>query len=195
MSLICKILATIVVLVGTAFSAEHFDTYNPGTLKPIDSAQRIFENNVAPSFSLRSVNGEAIDLQMFKGKKNVVISFVPAAWTPICSDQCPGYNMIYDSFEALDAVLLGITVDNVPTLWAWTKSMSPDGAPLAFPVLSDFYPHGAVAEKFGVLRTDGTSERAIFIIDKHGIVRFARVYDINLRPPIDDIFNILRQLK
>ncbi len=195
MSLSYKTTAVIVVLVGIVFSAEHFQTYNPGILKPIDSAQKIFADSTAPNFLLKSLSGEYIDLQMFFGKKNVVISFVPAAWTPICSDQWPGYNMVYDSIEAFGAVLLGITVDNLPTLWAWTKNMTPDGAPLAFSVLSDFYPHGAVAERFGVLRTDGMSERAIFVIDRHGIVRFARVYDINARPPIDDVFNILRALQ
>ena len=95
-------------------------------------------------------------MNQFREKKNVVISFVPAAWTPVCSDQWPGYNIAKDLFEENDAVLLGITVDNIPTLFAWTQEMGG----LWFPVLSDFWPHGAVAKKYGVLRSDGTSERA-----------------------------------
>jgi len=78
--------------------------------------------------------------------------------------QWPGYNIVKDLFDANDAVLLGITVDNIPTLFAWTNQMGK----LWFPVLSDFWPHGAVADTYGVLRSDGTSERAIFVIDKGG---------------------------
>ena len=92
----------------------------------------------------------------------MVISFVPAAWTPVCSDQWPGYNIAKDVFDSHDAVLLGITVDNIPTLFAWTRQMGD----LWFPVLSDFWPHGRVADSYGVLRGDGVSERALFVIDK-----------------------------
>ena len=111
-----------------------------------------------------------------------MISFVPAAWTPICSDQWPGYNLAKGLFEAQDAILLGITVDNLPTLYSWTRQMGN----LWFPVLSDFWPHGAVADKFGVLRSDGMAERALFIIDKAGILRYAKVGDINHRPDLED---------
>ncbi|MFH0994065.1 MAG: redoxin domain-containing protein [Pseudomonadota bacterium] len=90
-----------------------------------------------------SLSGETVSLSQFAGKKNVVISFVPAAWTPICSDQWPGYNLAKGLFEANDAVLLGITVDNLPTLYSWTRQMGN----LWFPVLSDFWQHGAIADK------------------------------------------------
>ncbi len=109
-----------------------------------------------------------------------MISFVPAAWTPVCSDQWPGYNIVKEMFEENDAVLLGITVDNIPTLYAWTQQMGK----LWFPILSDFWPHGAVADKYGVLRSDGVSERALFFIDKEGIIRDIRVNDINKRPDL-----------
>ena len=117
----------------------------------------------------------------YRGKKTVVISFVPAAWTPVCSDQWPGYNMARSLFESNDAVLLGITVDNLPTLYAWTRQMGQ----LWFPVLSDFWPHGEVAARYGVLRSDGVSERALFIIDKAGIIRSIMVSDINKRPDLE----------
>jgi peroxiredoxin (alkyl hydroperoxide reductase subunit C) len=94
-------------------------------------------------------------------------------------------------FDQYDAVLLGITVDNIPTLFSWTKQMGN----LWFPVLSDFWPHGAVAKKYGVLRSDGTSERALFIIDKKGIIRYIDVHDINKRPQLEDIINALEKLK
>jgi alkyl hydroperoxide reductase subunit AhpC len=82
---------------------------------------------------------------------------------------------------------LGITVDNLPTLYAWTRQMGE----LWFPVLSDFWPHGEAAQRFGVLRTDGTAERALFIIDKAGIIRFIQVSDINRRPNLKDIADAL----
>jgi len=162
--------------------------YNPGSLKPVDSRLKVKVGDKAPDFTLPSVGGEPVTLSQFRGKKHVVISFVPAAWTPVCSDQWPGYNIVKDLFEENDAVLLGITVDNIPTLYAWTKQMGQ----LWFPVLSDFWPHGAVAKKFGVLRTSGVSERAIFIIDKEGIIRFIEVSDINIRP---DLGVCARELK
>ena len=155
--------------------------YNPGKLKPIDSKLTVKVGDTAPDFSLPSVAGPKITLSQFAGKKNVVLSFVPAAWTPVCSDQWPGYNIVKELFDQNDAVLIGITVDNIPTLYAWTKQMGK----LWFPVLSDFWPHGAVAKKYGVLRSDGVSERALFVIDKKGFISSIHVSDINVRPDLE----------
>jgi peroxiredoxin (alkyl hydroperoxide reductase subunit C) len=163
-----------------------------GTLKPVDSKLKVKVGGMAPAFTLPSLRGDKISLRQYRGKKNVVISFVPAAWTPVCSDQWPGYNIAKDLFDKHDAILLGITVDNIPTLYAWTRQMSDE--PLWFPVLSDFYPHGAVASKYGVLRSDGTSERALFVIDKKGVIRYIDVHDINTRPPLEDLAGALEKL-
>jgi peroxiredoxin (alkyl hydroperoxide reductase subunit C) len=157
--------------------------YNPGTLKPLDSILKVKVGDSAPDFTLPSISGENVTISQFVGKKNVVISFVPAAWTPVCSDQWPGYNIAKGFFDKNDAVLLGITVDNIPTLYAWTQQMGK----LWFSVLSDFWPHGAVAARYGVLRSDGVSERALFIIDKAGIIQFIHVGDINVRPKLEDL--------
>jgi peroxiredoxin len=165
--------------------------YNPGQLKPVDSVLKVKVGQKSPDFILKAVSGKTVSLKDYKGKKNVVISFVPAAWTPVCSDQWPGYNIISDIFENNDAVLLGITVDNIPTLFSWTNQMGK----LWFEVLSDFWPHGAVAEKFGVLRSDGVAERALFVIDKKGIVRYVDVHNINQRPPLEDLVRELESLK
>jgi peroxiredoxin (alkyl hydroperoxide reductase subunit C) len=173
-----------IFLISPAFgaSAAYKDNiYNPGQLKPIDSQLKVKVGDPAPDFTLPSVAGEEITLSQFKGQKNVVISFVPAAWTPVCSDQWPGYNIVKDMFDENDAVLLGITADNIPTLYAWTKQMGK----LWFPVLSDFWPHGAVADRYGVLRSDGVSERALVFIDKKGIIRDIQVNDINKRPDLE----------
>ena len=145
----------------------------------------------APDFTLPSVSGEKVSLSKFLGKKNVVISFVPAAWTPVCSDQWPGYNIAKSLFEKNAAVLIGITVDNIPTLFAWTKEMGE----LWFPVLSDFYPHGSVAKKYGVLRSSGITERALFVIDKKAIIRYIDVHDINSRPGLETLMKELEKLE
>jgi peroxiredoxin len=162
-----------------------------GQLKATDSKLKVKVGEKAPDFTLPSVGGEKVSLRQFLGKKNVVLSFVPAAWTPVCSDQWPGYNITQGLFEENNAVLLGITVDNIPTLYSWTNQMGR----LWFPVLSDFFPHGAVAARFGVLRTDGTSERALFVIDKKGIIRYIDVHDINQRPPLEALMGELGKLE
>ncbi len=164
--------------------------YDPGTLKPTDSVPTVGIGDRAPDFELPSISGKRVSLSDYAGKKNVVVSFVPAAWTPVCSDQWPGYNVVEDVFAAHDAVLIGITVDNLPTLWSWTRAMNG----VWFDVLSDFWPHGATAEKYGVLRSDGVSERALFVIDKKGIIRYIDVHDINKRPRLEDLVRELEKL-
>jgi len=164
--------------------------YQPGHLKPIDSERTLKVGDKAPDFTLPSLSGEPVSLSSFAGKKNVVISFVPAAWTPVCSDQWPGYNLLRDMFEAKNAVMIGITVDNIPTLFAWTTEMGK----VWFPVLSDFWPHGEVARKYGVLRSNGVSERALFVIDREGIIRYIDVHDINERPNMETLMGELQKL-
>jgi peroxiredoxin len=168
--------------------------YPVGNLKPVDSVLKVKVGDRAPDFALPALEGDRLSLRQFLGKKNVVISFVPAAWTPVCSEQWPGYNIARNLFDKNDAVLLGITVDNIPTLYAWTRQMVNPGAKLWFSVLSDFYPHGEVASKYGVLRSNGVSERALFVIDKKGIIRYIDVHDINERPPLDDLALALEDL-
>jgi len=164
--------------------------YNPGNLKPRDSILKVKAGQSAPDFTLPAVSGEKISLSAYRGKKNVVLSFVPAAFTPVCSDQWPGYNIVKDMFEENDAMLLGITVDNIPTLHAWTRQMGK----LWFEVLSDFWPHGSVADKYGVLRSDGLSERALFFIDKEGVISAILVMDINRRPDLEACSTELKKL-
>ena len=180
-------------LAGPVFSrSEAFreNLFSMGQLKPTDSELRVKVGGKAPDFTLPSVAGEKVSLGQFLGKKNVVLSFVPAAWTPVCSDQWPGYNIAQGLFEEHNTVLLGITVDHIPTLYSWTNQMGR----LWFPVLSDFFPHGAVANRYGVLRTDGTSERALLVIDKKGIIRYIDVHDINQRPKLEALMKALGKL-
>jgi peroxiredoxin (alkyl hydroperoxide reductase subunit C) len=171
-----------------AFKGNIFDI---GKLKPVDSVLKVKVGQEAPDFTLPAVSGGKISLSQFRGKKHVVLSFIPAAWTPVCSDQWPGYNINQDLFDEYDAILLGISVDNIPTLYAWTRQMGD----LWFPILSDFYPHGEVAQRFGILRRDGTAERALIVVDKKGIIRYIDVSDINVRPSLEALLEAMKKLK
>jgi len=190
--LMISALLTTPSLVTAQTHSEAFkdNIYETGTLKPRDSVLKVKVGQKAPDFTLPAVAGGKVTLSQYKGKKNVVLSFVPAAWTPVCSDQWPGYNITKDIFDAHETILLGITVDNVPTLFAWTNQMGQ----LWFPVLSDFYPHGKVARTYGVLRSDGVTERALFVIDKKGVIRYIDVHDINKRPPLEHLARALEKL-
>jgi len=169
---------------GTALGASTAfkgDIVDPGQLKPRDSRLKVHVGDQAPDFELTAIDGSRVRLSAFRGRKNVVLSFIPAAWTPVCSDQWPGYNLAKPIFEAHNAMLLGISVDNRATQFSWTRQMGD----LWFPVLSDFWPHGAVADKFGVLRSDGMAERALIFIDMKGVITHIYVSDINKRPPLE----------
>jgi len=197
-SFICLVGSAVILAWVSAASGQSVvfkeNVYPVGQLKPTDSVLKVKIGDQAPDFTLPAVRGGKISLSQYLGEKNVVISFVPAAWTPVCSDQWPGYNIAKEFFDKNDATLLGITVDNIPTLFAWTNQMCMGGGSLWFPVLSDFYPHGAVADKYGVLRSNGVSERALFVIDKTGVIRYIDVHDINQRPPLEDLVRALEQL-
>jgi len=190
-ALFCTI---IVGLLGTSVArgaTEPKLIFDPGTLAARDSHLAVKVGDRAPDFSLPSIGGRRVSLAEYRGKRNVVLSFVPAAWTPVCSGQWPGYNIAQPVFEQRQAVVLGITTDNVPTLHAWTTNMGG----MWFEVLSDFWPHGAAAKKYGILRSDGTTERALFLIDKQGVIRYIDVHDINERPPLDKLLAELDKLK
>ena len=94
-------------------------------------------------------------------------------------------------FGKLNAQVLGISVDHVPCLKAWAESLGG----ISFPLLSDFNPLGAVARKYGVKRKEGFSERAIFVLDKYGIIRYIDIHDIGEQPPTDKIMEALDKLK
>jgi len=184
--------ATIFTFLTAAVCADTLQdhVYDLGELTPLDSELNVAAGQPAPDFTLPSVSGKQITLSQYRGKKKVVLSFVPAAFTPICSGQWPGYNLIRELFEENEAVMLGITVDNIPTLHAWTRQMGG----LWFEVLSDFWPHGAVANRYGVLRSDGLTERTLIFIDTEGIIRSILVVDINQQPSPGACARILKKM-
>jgi peroxiredoxin (alkyl hydroperoxide reductase subunit C) len=173
----------------SAIPAERI--YDTGQLKAVDSELKVKVGDPAPDFSLPTISGERISLAQFRGKKNLVLSFIPAAWTPVCSGQWPGYNIVQDMFEQTDTLLIGISTDNVPTLHAWVQEMGG----VWFPVASDFYPHGQLAEALGILRSTGETERALFLIDKEGVIRYIDVHDINSRPDLGPLVKAMQELK
>lgn len=165
--------------------------FTEGTRQPVDSVLKVKVGDIAPNFALPTIDHKSITLAEFRGTKNVVLSFVPAAWTPVCSGQWPGYNIVRDLFEETDTQLIGISVDNVPTLNAWVREMGG----LWFPVASDFHPQHRLSENLGIVRSTGETERALFLIDKHGIIRYIDVHDINTRPDLEPLVKAMRELK
>lgn len=167
------------------------EIFQPGKLKPVDSKTTLKPGDKAPEFTLPAISGKPVSLADYRGKQIVVLSFVPAAFTPVCSGQWPGYNLAEKEFAKRGAVVLGISEDNTPSQFAWVQAM--DG--LWFPVLSDFWPHGKVARAYGVLRTNGTAERALFVIDREGVIRYIDVHDINQRPDLGVLMAELDKLQ
>ncbi|HYK57837.1 MAG TPA: redoxin domain-containing protein [Bryobacteraceae bacterium] len=142
----------------------------------------------APAFELPAVVGaerRMVRLADYLGKKHLVITFHPLDWTPTCESQVPILNSMRAKFAERDAELIDISVDSVESHEAWQKN---EIGSMGFPLCSDFFPHGEVTEKFGVLRerapVPGISERAAFIVDKEGVVRFAKVYPIDQSPDL-----------
>jgi len=130
----------------------------------------ILVGSAAPDFTLSSQRGTSFHLADWRGRSNVLLLFLPAAFTPICTTELPALATYRDRFwtEAQTAVI-AITTDNAPSNLAWARSCGGD----AVTVLSDWNPHGAVASAYGVLAPDGVAERSTVIVDKNGIVRYS----------------------
>ncbi|OEF98195.1 alkyl hydroperoxide reductase [Desulfuribacillus alkaliarsenatis] len=103
----------------------------------------------------------------------------------------PSYEKEIQRFEGLNTQVVGVSVDSVPSHDAWQKSLGG----ISFPLCSDFYPHGEVTDKYGILRAEGISERALFVVDKEGIIRFIDVHPIEKQPNNEEIFAVLEKLQ
>jgi peroxiredoxin len=144
----------------------------------------------APEFSLHATPDQLVSLSDFRGRP-VILAFYPADWSPVCGDQMALYNEILTEFQRFDAELLGISVDG-----AWCHIAFSHDRRLRFPLLSDFEPKGGVARRFGVYREpDGTTERALFVIDAAGVIRWSHVSPIGINPGADGILRALESLK
>jgi peroxiredoxin len=141
-------------------------------------------------FSLEDQNEMVFTLSKFKGKK-VLLSFHPLAWTSVCSEQMKSLEKNKEAFDSLNTTAVGVSCDTVPSKKAWAKSLGIESTRL----LSDFWPHGRVAETYGIFRTKyGTSERANIIIDENQKVAFVKVYPVGQLPDIKEIIEALKKL-
>ena len=146
--------------------------------------------SIAPDFSLPSHSGGQVRLSDFRGHRHVVIAFHPLAFTPVCASQVQTYERERPRLDALEAHVLAISVDAGPSKKAWADSLGG----VSYDLLSDFHPHGEVARAYGVMRDDGISERAIFVVDKAGVIRWARQYAIPEQPDLDELFAALASI-
>jgi peroxiredoxin len=143
----------------------------------------------APDFNLQATPDQRLSLAQLRGKA-VVLVFYPADWSPVCGDQIGLYNELLSEFARYDAQIVGISVDG-----AWCHAAFSHDRKLRFPLLADFEPKGEVARRYGVyLADEGVSERALFVIDEDGIVRWSYVSPIGINPGADGILDALDQL-
>ena len=145
---------------------------------------------LAPDFTLRSTPDQSVSLSEFRGQP-VILAFYPADWSPVCGDQMALYNEILPEFGRFHAELIGISVDGV-----WSHAAFARDRKLHFPLLADFEPKGAVAKMYGVYRRhEGTSERALFVLDAQGMIRWSYVSPVGINPGADGILTALEALK
>jgi len=143
----------------------------------------------APDFRLNSTPDQTLSLSDFRGRP-VVLVFYPADWSPVCGDQLALYNEILPEFARYDAQVIAVSVDGVWCHVAYARDRK-----LHFPLLADFEPKGGVARKFGVYDgAKGTCERALFVIDPGGVVRWSYVSPEGVNPGADGILRALEGL-
>ena len=146
-------------------------------------------NRRAPDFQLPSAPDKQLSLAELRGRP-VILAFYPADWSPVCGDQLALYNEVLPEFEKYGAQLVGISVDG-----PWCHAAYRDSRKLRFPLLADFEPKGEVARRYGVYdRQSGTTQRALFVLDKDGDIRWHYVSDPRVNPGADGILAALEQL-
>jgi peroxiredoxin len=143
----------------------------------------------APDFTLKKNPKDSMSLADLKGRPAVLI-FYPADWSPVCGDELALFNEILPEFQRYDAQLVGISVDGVWSHQAYAKSRNLD-----FPLLADFEPKGEVSRKYDSYRMpDGVSERALFVLDREGIIRWSYLSDISKNPGADGVLAALEEM-
>ena len=143
----------------------------------------------APEFRLHAAPDKELTLSELRGKP-VILAFYPADWSPVCGDQMALYNEVLPEFQKFGAELLGVSVDG-----AWCHAAFAKDRKLQFPLLADFEPKGNVARAYGAYREkDGITERALFVIDKHGVIAWSYCSPIGENPGADGILDALESL-
>ena len=156
----------------------------------LSSTSALPAGTTAPDFTLHATPDQRVSLAELRGRP-VILAFYPADWSPVCGDQMALYNEILDEFRRFDAELLGISVDGV-----WCHAAFAQNRGLHFPLLADFEPKGDVATRYGVYRAgDGTSDRALFVLDANGVIRWSYVSPVGINPGAGGILHALESLK
>ena len=143
----------------------------------------------APDFTLRTTPNQSISLNQYHGNP-VILVFYPADFSPVCGDEMTLFNELLPEFQRLNTEVMGISVDGVWCHLAFSKEKN-----LKIPLLADFEPKGEVAKKYGVYRKkDGIAERALFLLDKDGIIRYSYVSPLGVNPGADGVLKALESI-
>ncbi len=153
--------------------------------------EKLQVGDIAPDFTLKTNSKQDWRLSDFRGKKNVVLAFVPFAFSSVCSAQLPAYEADLDRLREYNAEIVSISMDSVQALDAWSKSIK-----TSFPLLSDFYPQGQVVDLYGLRHKGaGAANRAVVLIDKEGVIRFIEVTEnLGDMPDNEALFDVLCKL-
>jgi peroxiredoxin len=140
----------------------------------------------APDFTLHTTPDQTVSLHDFRGQP-VILAFYPADWSPVCTDEMVVFNESLSELQRFHAELMGISVDGVWCHLAFARDRK-----LRFPLLADFEPKGEVARAYHAYRTqDGTCERALFVIDADGVIRWSYISPVGVSPGLDGVLNAL----
>ena len=144
----------------------------------------------APDFELDGSAGKVRLSKLLKEGHHVALAFFPLAFSPVCTNEMNLFEEVKDELARLGARVVGVSVDSKYVQHAFAQSNG-----LTFPVLADFHPKGAVASQYGVMREDGMAERALFIVDHTGVVRYSYVSEIGKNPGADRLLNVLEKMQ
>lgn len=144
------------------------------------------KDNIAPDFELYATPDQKVALSELRGR-NVILAFYPADWSPVCGDQMALYNEMLNYFKKYHAELLGISVDS-----KWCHNAFRQDRKLHFSLLADFEPKGEVAKQYGVYdNKEGQSGRALFVLDKDGVIQWSYLSPLGINPGADGIIEAL----
>jgi peroxiredoxin len=160
-----------------------------GPTRPAATSALLPAGNLAPDFTLPSSPDSTLRLSELRGRP-VILVFYPADWSPVCGDELALFNELLPLFRRHEAELLGISVDGV-----WCHGAYAEARRLEFPLLADFEPKGQVSRSYGAYRArDGFSERALFVLDRDGVIRWSYLSPVNVNPGADGVLAALEAL-
>jgi mycoredoxin-dependent peroxiredoxin len=156
----------------------------------LNESKTLKVGDIAPDFKLKTATKDEWHLADFRGKKNVVLAFVPYAFSSVCSTQLPSYEAELARFHDFNTEVVSVSMDSTYSLNAWSKSIG-----VTFPLLSDFYPQGQVVDLYGVRNRGGFPDRAVFVIDREGVICSIEVlHSPGDLPDNEELFEALQKL-